>query len=150
MAVNKPPGDPNSGHSYTTPIGPLSWRVKATRFIAAILAVAVIATFLIFAVDILSPIMFFIGGALGGLSIAFDIIPKFFSWIFVTPPPLACAFRRFRPLEPRRSRPSFREDSGHPRSVSDAGDYCFSQWPISVNLCCPFFFRKDSPLRAIL
>ena len=61
-----------------------------------------------------------------------------------------CAFRRFRPLEPRRSRPSFREDSGHPRSVSDAGDYCFSQWPISVNLCCPFFFRMDSPRRAIL
>ncbi|MHB1041055.1 MAG: tRNA-dihydrouridine synthase, partial [Desulfobacteria bacterium] len=61
-----------------------------------------------------------------------------------------CAFRRFRPPEPRLSRPAFREDSGHPRSVSDAGDYCFSQWPISVNLCCPFFFRKDSPLRAIL
>ncbi|RJP24342.1 MAG: restriction endonuclease subunit R, partial [Deltaproteobacteria bacterium] len=33
-----------------------------------------------------------------------------------------CAFRRFRPLEPRLSRPAFREDSGHPRSVSDAGD----------------------------
>ena len=64
--------------------------------------------------------------------------------------PSGCAFRRFRPPEPRRSRPAFREDSGHPRSVSDAGDYCFSHWPISVNLCCPFFFRMDSPLRAIL
>lgn len=62
----------------------------------------------------------------------------------------ACAFRRFRPPEPRLIRPAFREDSGHPRSVSDAGGYCFSQWPISVNLCCPFFFRKDSPRRAIL
>ena len=61
-----------------------------------------------------------------------------------------CAFRRFRPPEPRLIRPAFRGDSGHPRSVSDAGDYCFSHWPISVNLCCPFFFRMDSPLRAIL
>lgn len=64
--------------------------------------------------------------------------------------PKTCAFRRFRPPEPRLNRPAFREDSGHPRSVSDAGGYCFSQWPISVNLCCPFFFRKDSPRRAIL
>ena len=60
-----------------------------------------------------------------------------------------CAFRRFRPPDPKGFRPAFRSDSGHPRSVSDAGDYCFSHWPISVNLL-PFFFRMDSPLRAIL